>query len=197
LKNYKRALVVEGEFNETNKTTRPSEGSGVPRKGKKMTRNFKKTIKGPDRAGTVRDYRFAYLPGSRKLSGILIGVPVVRREFDAPETRARREKFNSDTPAFVRGIAQGDNSTCLLFFGGKIGEDNVGADFHWLVQEKQTAMRVYHDRFAVLAEVLAVGVLARSAHGYAYPESQAAPLGPDRYFRHDPRYRAGWAKLSQ
>ena len=103
---------------------------------------------------------FARLSGPGKLPGILIGVPVVRREFDAPEPRARREKFNSDTHALVRRIAQGDNSTCLLFFGGKIGEDNIGADFHRLVQEKQTAMRVYHDRFGVLAEFLAVGVLA-------------------------------------
>jgi hypothetical protein len=137
------------------------------------------------------------LPGPGKLSGILIVAPVVRREFDAPKTRTRREKFNSDTLAFVRRIAQGDNSTCLLFFGGKIGEDNIGADFHGLVQEKQTAMRVYHDRFGVLAEVLAVGVLARSTHGYAYPEPQAAPFSPDMYFRHDPSYRAGRAELSQ
>ena len=80
-------------------------------------------------------------------------------EFDAPEPRARREKFNSNTHTLVEE-SQGDNSTCLLFFGGKIGEDNIYADFHRLVQEKQTAMRVYHDRFGVLAEFLAVGVLA-------------------------------------
>src|SRR5262252_1744424 len=130
------------------------------------------------------------MEGPGKLPGILIGAPVVRREFDAPETRARREKFNSDTRALVRRIAQGDNSTYLFFFGDKIGEDNIGADFHRLVKAKQTAMRVYHDRFGVLAEVLAVGVLARSAHGYAHPHSQAAPLSPDMYFRHDPSYRA-------
>jgi hypothetical protein len=64
-----------------------------------------------------------------KLAGILIGVPVIRREFDAPKTWARREKFNSDTDASVRRIAQGDNSTCLLFFGGKIGEHDIGVDF--------------------------------------------------------------------
>src|SRR5215831_7951757 len=137
------------------------------------------------------------MEGPRKLPGILIGVPGVRREFDAPETRTRREKFNSDTHALIRRIAQGDNSAYLLFFGDKIGEDNLGADFHRLVQAKQTPMRVYHDRFGVLAEVLAVGVLARSAHGYAYPQSQAAPLSPDMYFRHGPSYRAGRAKLSQ
>jgi len=106
-----------------------------------------------------------------KLAGILIGVPVIRREFDAPKTRAGREKFNSDTHALVRRIAQGDNSTYLLLFGDKIGEDNIGADFHRLVQVKQTTMRIYHDRFGVLAEVLAVGALARSAHGYAYPQT--------------------------
>src|SRR5262249_33792546 len=89
------------------------------------------------------------------------------------------------------------NSTCLLFFGGKIGEDNVGADFHWLVQEKQTAMRVYHDCFAVLAEVLAVRVLARSAHGDAYPKSHAAPISPGMHIRHDPSYGAGRPKVSQ
>ena len=100
------------------------------------------------------------MEGPGKLPGILIGVPVVRREFDAPETRARREKFDSDTHALVRRIAQGDNSTCLLFFGGKIGEDNIGSDFHRLAQEKQTAMRVYHYRFGVLAEFPAVRVLA-------------------------------------
>jgi len=69
------------------------------------------------------------LSGPGKLPRTLIGVPVIRREFDAPEPRARREKFNSNTHALVRRIAQGDNSTCLLFFGGKIGEDNIGADF--------------------------------------------------------------------
>ena len=58
-------------------------------------------------------------------------------------------------------------------------------------------MGIYHDRFGVLAEVLAVGILARSAHGYPYPESEAAPLSPDMHFRHDPSYRAGRAKLSQ
>jgi len=116
-------------------------------------------VEGVDNVGmreTVGSLRVWYL---LKAIGILIGVPVVRREFDAPETRARREKFNSDTHALVRRIAQGDNSTCLLFFGDKIGEDNIGADFHRLVQEKQTAMRVYHDCFGVLAEFLAVGVL--------------------------------------
>src|SRR5215471_3244089 len=115
----------------------------------------------------------------------LIGVPVVGREFDAPKPRARRAKFDSDTRALVRRIAQGDDSTYLLFFGDKIGEDNIGADFHRLVQAKQTAMRIYHDRFGVLAEVLAVGILARSAHGHAYPQTQAAPLSPDRCSRHD------------
>src|SRR5215470_7671286 len=68
-----------------------------------------------------------HLPGPGKLRGILIGEPVVRREFDTPETRARREKFNSDTHALVRRIAQRDHSTYLFFFGDKIGEDNIGA----------------------------------------------------------------------
>ena len=74
-----------------------------------------------DGVDIVRDGRFARLPGPGKLSGILIGVPVVRWEFDAPETRARREKLNSDTHALVRRIVQGDNSTYPLFVGDKIG----------------------------------------------------------------------------
>src|SRR5215470_5270926 len=99
--------------------------------------------------------------------------------------------------AFVRRVAQGDNSTCLLFLGRKIGEDNIGADFNGLMQKKQTAVRIDHDRLGVLAEVLAIDVLARGANGYAHPESQAAALSPDLRFRHDQTYRAGCAKLSQ
>jgi hypothetical protein len=51
-KDYERALVVEVEVNETNKTALRSEWSSVPRKRKKEQ---KKPKKGLDSADTVRD----------------------------------------------------------------------------------------------------------------------------------------------
>jgi len=42
---YKRALVVEGEFNRTTKTIRPSERSGVPEKGQKDDEKFQEDPK--------------------------------------------------------------------------------------------------------------------------------------------------------
>jgi len=74
--------------------------------------------------GIISQYSVGLKPG------ISIGLPVVRRKLGAPKTRAGREKFNTDTHALFRRIAQGNNSTYLLFSGDKIGEDNIGADFH-------------------------------------------------------------------
>ena len=109
--------------------------------------------------------------------------------------RGRQEKFDSDVHAFIRQrSAQGNNSTWLLFFGVTIGEEKISADFDRMLKEKQTAMRVDHDRLGILAEVLAIGVLARSAHGYIDPYSQAAAPSLDLRFRHRV-YRAGRGKL--
>jgi hypothetical protein len=44
-KDYERAVVVEAEVNETNKTTLRSERIGALKKRKKVTRKFKKTRK--------------------------------------------------------------------------------------------------------------------------------------------------------
>ena len=96
--------------------------------------------------------------------------------------------------AFIRRVAQGDNSTSLLFVGVTIGEEKISADFDRLLKEKQTAMRVDHYRLGILAEVLAIGVLARSAHGYIDPHSQAAAPSLYLCFRHRV-YRAGRGKL--
>jgi hypothetical protein len=66
---------------------------------------------------------FGVYQGPGKLPGILIGVPVVRREFDAPEPRARREKFNSDTHALAEESPKVTTRHACSSFGGKIGED--------------------------------------------------------------------------
>jgi len=119
------------------------------------------------------------IKGRCRRRGELVG----RREIDAPEMRARQEKFDSDVHAFIRQrSAQGNNSTWLLFFGVTIGEEKLSADFDRLLKEKQTAVRVDHDRLGILAEVLAIGVLARSAHGYIDPYSQAAAPSLDLCF---------------
>jgi hypothetical protein len=53
-KDYERAVVVDAEFNETNKTTLRSERSCVPEKRKERTKIQKKFL---TRAGIVRDAR--------------------------------------------------------------------------------------------------------------------------------------------
>ena len=58
-RDYERAVVVELEFNGTNKSTLRSEGGSVLEKQKKTKKEQKKLKKDLDRADAVRDYREA------------------------------------------------------------------------------------------------------------------------------------------
>jgi hypothetical protein len=85
--------------------------------------------------------------------------------------RARQEKFDSDVHAFIRQrSAQGNNSTWLLFFGVTICEEKISADFDRLLKEKQTAMRVDHDRLGIVQDA---ANLSQSWQVGAYLESNS------------------------
>ena len=56
-------MVVDAEFNRTNKTTLRGERSSVPEKRKEKTKKFKNDLAGAD---TVRDYRLCDYTGVDK-----------------------------------------------------------------------------------------------------------------------------------
>ena len=91
--------------------------------------------------------------------------PVLRREFDAPEVRARREKFNSHACALFRGIAQVDHAAFLLFFGDGVDKHHFRANLKLFLQVEEASVGVNHDRLAIFAKFLSQDVPTRRAYG--------------------------------
>jgi hypothetical protein len=96
--------------------------------------------------------------------GRLSGGPIRAREFHAPESRRRREEFDTHALALVRIVAEVHHPAFLLVLREGIGEDEKGSDLQLLVGVKQGAMRVDHNRFAGVLKPPALLVLAREQH---------------------------------
>jgi hypothetical protein len=102
--------------------------------------------------------------------------PVLGGEFNSPEMRAWREKFDAYACAFFRGIAKIDDAALLLFLGGWVDENYFRADLKLFLEIEQAAMRVNHDRLAIFPEFLSEDVLSRCAHGNAGEDPRASAL---------------------
>src|SRR5437870_2858261 len=98
----------------------------------------------------------------------------VRREFDAPESRRRGEKFDAHPLAFVGVVAEVDDSTLLLLLGERIGEDEEGTYLQILIEVEQGSVGVDNDRFAGVAKAAALLVLARQQHAKAHEDPRTA-----------------------
>jgi hypothetical protein len=97
--------------------------------------------------------------GRRRADG-----PIRLGEFDAPEVRGRREEFDADARALFAGVTHIDDAAFLVFFGDRIGEDELGAQFERSMKIEQAAVGVDDDGFGALAEIAALGIFAPRAH---------------------------------
>jgi hypothetical protein len=104
----------------------------------------------------------------------LSGGPVLVREFDAPESRRRGEKFDAHAPALVRIVAEIDHSTFLVLLRKGIGEDEEGSYLQILVEVEQSSMGIDNNRFAGVAKAAALLIPAREQHSNAHEDSRTA-----------------------
>jgi len=101
--------------------------------------------------------------------------------------RGGREEFDADALALVGKVADKNDAAFLLFFGYRVDQKNVGAEFDFRLHVEQRAMSVDDDGLAVLTEFAALGGLARGAHGNAREDACAAASGrAGRYSLHKP-----------
>ncbi len=91
--------------------------------------------------------------------------PILRCKLNAPESGRRREKFQTDTLAFLTGIAEINDPAVLIFFSRGIAERYLRAQFDGSVQVNEPAVRVHHDGLTGFAELAAIGVPAARMHG--------------------------------
>jgi hypothetical protein len=103
-------------------------------------------------------------------------MPILLRELDAPEMRARAEKLDADARTFLRCVAHVDDAALLLFLGGGIDEDQFRPEFEHLIQIEQAAVGVDHDRLALGAKSPAFYVLPFRMNGDAREDTGATPL---------------------
>lgn len=106
----------------------------------------------------------------------LSGDPIGLREFDAPESRRRGEKFDAYALALVGIVAQIHNATFLLVLRERIGKYENGSQFQILVEVEQSSMSVDNDRFADMAKVAALLTLACKQHPNTHEDSRTASL---------------------
>jgi hypothetical protein len=91
--------------------------------------------------------------------------PILWREFDAPEMRARREKFYPHAGTLLRSIAQVDHAALLLFLRDRVYEHHVRANLKLFLQVQKASVGVNHDRLAIFAKFLSQDVPTRRANG--------------------------------
>jgi len=104
--------------------------------------------------------------------------------------RAWAEKLDADARAFFGGVAQINDAAFLLFLCGGVDENEFGAEFERLIQIKQAAVSVDHDRLALRAEFPAFQVLPLCLHGDPCEDAGTAPLARGLRFWHRHEYRA-------
>ena len=88
--------------------------------------------------------------------------------------RRRRQEFNADALAFVRGLAEKNNTGFLLFLREGIGDDEDGVHGERLVQVDQAAVGVDYDGFAGFTEAAIVGILSRNNHAHPHKHPATA-----------------------
>src|SRR5579862_1128543 len=129
---------------------------------------------------------------SRYVSG-----PIGLREFHTPEVRAGREEFDAHARPLVRGVADVDDPALLLFLGGRVDQDHLGAKLKRFLEIDEPAVRVDHDRLADLAELAAVGVLPGGADRQAGKDPRTPAFFAVWGVRHHHQYRATRGGVSQ
>ena len=98
--------------------------------------------------------------------------------------RGRGEKFNADALTFFTDFAEIDDADFLLFLGGGAAEDEHGAVLDRLIEIEQAAVGIDDDGLAGLAELAAIGILARDPDVNAQEDSRAASGCGVGEFRH-------------
>jgi hypothetical protein len=104
------------------------------------------------------------------------GRPILRREFDSPEVRAGREKFDSDAGTFFGCVAEVDDAAILFFFRAGINQHQLRAHFEFGLQVKETAMSIDDDGLAGFLKFLSQQVSAGGAHRNAGEDARTASL---------------------
>jgi hypothetical protein len=102
--------------------------------------------------------------------------PILGREFDSPEVRTRRKKFDADAGAFFGRIAQVDDAAILFFFRGRIYEHQLPTNFELGLQVKKAAVGIDYDGLAGFLKFFSQQVSAGGANGNAGEDARTATL---------------------
>jgi hypothetical protein len=112
-------------------------------------------------------------------------------EFNAPEVRRGRKKFDANALAAIAGLTQKNDTTFQFFLRSRVLQNQHFAIFYFVFEQQKAAVRVDHDGFASLAELLAVVILSGRLYRHAAEDAGAAARGGECGFDHDSIFKLG------
>jgi len=95
-------------------------------------------------------------------------------QFQAPEVRRRRQKFNSHPLASLHWIAQINHSAFLFFLRLRISQNEHYAVVHLMLQHEKAAVGIDDHGFAELSELFSVMSAALRLHSNPVKHATAA-----------------------